>query len=75
MREEMLADNRIAYTFRSKQQIPLNEHYPFRFQLKQKAQGDETVVIPRLPVASVRQVGMEAVAEQVTIVSEIYINS
>jgi len=73
--EEMLSDRSIAYTFRSKQQIPLNEHYPFRFQLKQKGQAGETVVIPRLPVANIKQVGMEAVAEQETIVSEIYINS
>jgi hypothetical protein len=75
MGEEMLSDQRIAYTFRSKQQIPLNERYSFRFQLKQSAQGRETVVMPRLPVASVRQAGMEAVAEQQTMVSEIYINS
>jgi len=75
MGEEMLSDQRIAYTFRSKQQIPLNEHYPFRFQLKHKGQGGESIIIPRLPVASVSQAVLEAVAEQETIVSEIYINS
>ncbi len=73
--EEWLADRRMAYTFRSKQPIPLNERYPFRFQLKQTDQGDETVVIQRLPVASVRQAGTDTVAEQATVVSEIYINS
>jgi len=73
--QELLADRRVAYTFRSKQPIPLNEHYPFRFQLKQQNQGNETVVIHNLPVASVRQAGTDMVAEQATVVSEIYINS
>lgn len=73
--EERLSDRSVAYTFRSKQQIPFNEYYPFRFQLKQKDQGDEVVVINRLPVASVKQIGTDTVAEQATVVAEIYINS
>lgn len=73
--EEMLPDQRIAYTFRSKQQIPLYERYPFRFQLRQQGQTGETTVIPSLPVASVKQAGMDAIAGQEIIVSEIYINS
>lgn len=73
--EEFLADRKRAVTFRSKQRIPLNEHYRYRFQLKKKGQNGETVVIPSLPFASVKQVGMERIAEQDAIVSEIYINS
>ena len=73
--EETLAGRRRAYTFRSKQRIPLTENYPYRFQLKQKGQNGETVVIPSLPFASVEKVGMETIAEQQAIVSEIYINS
>lgn len=73
--EETLSDRKLAYTFRSKQRIPLTEVYQYRFQLKQKGQNGETVVIPSLPFASVRQVGRDTVAEQDTIVSEIYINS
>lgn len=73
--EETLADRNTAFTFRSKQQIPLNEHYAFRFQLKQKTRNGETVIIPRLPFASIERVGMDAISERETIVSEIYINS
>ena len=73
--EERLPNQSIAYTFRSKQQIPLYERYPYRFQLRQKGKAGETTVIPRLPVASVKQFGKDAMAEQEIIVSEIYINS
>lgn len=73
--EEMLSDESIAYTFRSRQRIPLYEHYRFRFQLRQKGQSGETTVIPSLPYASVRQSGAEAIAGKEVIVSEIYINS
>ncbi len=75
MDEETLSNQSLAYTFRSKQKIPLNERYSFQFQLKQKLQGAETVVIPRLPHAGVGQLGKEEIANQNSIVSEIYINS
>lgn len=73
--EETLFNQRRAYTFRSKQKIPLNERYSFQFQLKQNVQGAETVIIPRLPYASVGQLGKEENANQKMFVSEIYINS
>jgi hypothetical protein len=73
--EETLFNQRLAYTFRSKQKIPLNERYSFQFQLMQKAQGADTVIIPRLPYASVGQLGKEENTNQKTFVSEIYINS
>jgi len=71
----VLADQRVAMTFRSKQSIPLNEKYGFNFQLKQKVPGREKVLIKRLPVARINQTGKEVVAEQGMVVSEIYINS
>lgn len=73
--ETSLPDQRVAFTFRSKQSIPLNEHYDFRFQLKEEGQGGENVLINRLPVACITQTGKEVVAEQGMVVSEIYINS
>ena len=73
--EELLCDQSIAYTFRSIQQIQFNEYYPFRFQLKQKSQGDEVIIINHLPVASVKQIGADTMADKATIVAEIYINS
>lgn len=73
--EELLSDQSVAYTFRSKQQIPLNDCYPFHFQLRQKGQDDEVVVINQLPVASVKHIGTDMVADQAMIVAEIYINS
>jgi len=73
--EELLPDQSVAYTYRSKQQIPLNDYSPFRFQLRQKDQGDEVIVINHLPVASVKQIGTDTVADQTTVVAEIYINS
>ena len=73
--EQFLSGRKRAWTFRSKQRIPLHENYRFRFQLKQKTRSGETVIIPTLPFASIGQVGRETIAEQETTVSEIYINS
>lgn len=73
--QAVLADQRVAMTFRSKQSIPLNENYDFHFQLKEKGQGRDKVLIKRLPVARMNQTGKEVVAEQGMVVSEIYINS
>ena len=73
--EELLSDQSVAYTFRSKKKIPFNDYYPFRFQLKQKGQGDEVVVINQLPAASAKQIGTDKIADQATVVAEIYINS
>ena len=73
--EAELAGERVALTFRSKQKIPLNERYDFRFQLREEASGGQQVLIQRLPVASINQTGKEVVAGQGMVVSEIYINS
>jgi len=73
--QELLSGQRLAFTFRSKQRIPLYEHYPFRFQLRQNGEAGESTVIPSLPVASAGRIGSDAIADQEIIVSEIYINS
>jgi hypothetical protein len=73
--EELLSNQSLAYTYRSKQQIRFSDNYPFRFQLRQKNQDDEIVVINHLPVANVKQIGTDTVANQKTVVAEIYINS
>lgn len=75
MGQEILADRNLAFTFRSKQQIPLYEQYPFRFQLRQTGGAGESTLIPSLPLASVTQVGSDAIEGQEIIVSEIYVNS
>ena len=73
--ETSLSDQRVAFAFRSKHSIPLNEHYTFRFQLKEKGPVGENVLINRLPVACIANTGKDVLAEQGTVVSEIYINS
>ena len=76
-REVPLSDQSVASTFRSKQSIPLSEHYTYRFQLKEKNSkgGKDTIVINQLPVASMQQVGTVAPGSQVELAAEIYINS
>jgi hypothetical protein len=71
---DRLADGRSVSTYRSKQRIPLNERFDFRFQLKQRRNGVEKVLFRQLPYARVNQTGKEVVAEQAIAVSEIYIN-
>jgi len=73
--EATLEGQRTAMVFKSKQNIPLNEKYNLHFQLKEKAQGGERVLIDRLPVACLNHVGKEVVAEDEMVISEIYINS
>ncbi len=73
--ETSLSDQRVAFAFRTKRSIPLNERYDFRFQLKEEGLGGEKVLINRLPVACLTQTGKEMLAEQGMLVSEIYINS
>lgn len=69
-----LSDGRTVMTFRSKQRIPLNEKYDFKFQLKQRKNGSEKTLYSQLPLARVSQTGNEVVADQVSLISEIYIN-
>ena len=73
--EEFLTDRKRAFTFRSKQKIPLSEDYSFQFQLKKKDRGVDALMIDGLPVADVKQAGKERAAGADNIVSEIYINS
>jgi hypothetical protein len=69
-----LCDQRRAYAFRTKQTLPLNDYYNYHFQLREKDAGSDRVVMSLLPVASISQIGKEVIAEQESIVSEIYLN-
>ena len=73
--ETSLPEQRIAFAFRTKQAITLHDYYDFRFQLKRKGLGAGHVLIQRLPVASIGQTGREMIADQSTLVSEIYVNN
>ena len=75
MDEEVLANDRLAFTFRSRQPIPLHENYSFRLQLVQRGRDAETVVIDSLPVASIKHIGLDRAVDQTSTLSEIYINS
>lgn len=69
-----LSDGRTLLSYRSKEPIPLNENYDFRFQLKQPKNGGEQILYKQLPFARVGQTGKEVVAKKARVVSEIYIN-
>ena len=71
---DRLDNGKSVSTYRSKQRIPLNERFDFRFQLKQRKNGVEKVLYRQLPFARVNQTGKEVVAQQAIAVSEIYIN-
>ena len=71
---DRLADGSSVLTYRSKQSIPMNERFDFRFQLKQRKNGIDKVLYKQLPFARAGQTGKEVVAQQAIAVSEIYIN-
>ena len=71
---DRLANGRAVSSYRSKQRIPLQQRFDFRFQLKQRKNGIEKVLYRQLPFARVDQTGKEVVAQQAIAVSEIYIN-
>jgi hypothetical protein len=71
---DRLANGKTVSTYRSKQRIPLNQRFDFRFQLKQRKHGVEKILYRQLPFARVSQTGKEVVAQQAIAVSEIYIN-
>lgn len=72
--EVMLAGNRTAKVFRSKDAIPLQETPTCRFQLKTQGNGSARVLIKRLPAASKNRLGMDDINGKKEIVFENYIN-
>lgn len=72
--EESLADNRVAFAFRSTTPIPLREKSTCRFQLKEGNSGGGKVLIMRLPVASTSQITREVIDGEDAIVSEMFVN-
>ncbi len=73
LRQEVLGNQSVAYTYVSDQPIQLRKVYKHKFQLKPGR--DAAALIARLPVANNNQVGYETIENQEMIVSEIYINS
>ncbi len=72
--EVLLAGNRPARIFRSKDAIPLQEMSTCRFQLKTQGNGGARVLIKRLPAASKNRLGMDSIGGKKEIVFENYIN-
>lgn len=71
---EQLGEGREAVTYRSAQRLPLKASSHYRFQLKEKDNGNEKVIIKRLPVAEALRLGREVIDGRNEVVSEIYIN-
>lgn len=72
--KEWLDDGREAITFRTAQRLSLKEYSPYRFQLIEKENGKEKVIIKRLPVAKDAHLGKMIIDGSSELVSEIYIN-
>jgi len=60
--------------FRSTSRLPLKASPQYRFQLKEKDNGSEKVIIKRLPMADVTRFGHAVIDGRSEVVSEIYIN-
>lgn len=71
---EVLADDRIAFTFKSERALSLRERSEYRFQLREKKGGNDRLLIHRLPVASVSQLGREAMDAPESLISEIFVS-
>jgi hypothetical protein len=69
-----LSDGRTAHSCRSIKSIPLQQSYPYKFQLKQRKNGGEKILFRQLPFPKVGQTGIEVVAKQAVVVSEIFVN-
>ena len=76
---ETFANGSTAMTYYSKQILGLQEHSPYRFQLRNKASGRNgtasRILIKRLPVATAKDCYREVMQGKPTRISEIYINS
>jgi len=72
--KEGLDNGREAMTFRTTQRLSLKEHSRYRFQLIEKENGKEKIIIKRLPVAKDAHLGQAIIDGSSEIVSEIYIN-
>ncbi|VAW85157.1 hypothetical protein MNBD_GAMMA16-1518 [hydrothermal vent metagenome] len=72
--KEKLEGHREAITFRTAQRLSLQERSQYRFQLIEKENGKEKVIIKRLPVAKDAHLGQAIIDGKSESVSEIYIN-
>ena len=72
--DEWLTDNRQAKTYFSKKPLVLSEKSSYRFQLKEKGESGERVLLSRLPLASGELYGKTQINGKYVTVSEIYVN-
>ncbi len=71
---EIIGDRREAMTFRTTKKLSLKASPNYRFQLREKDNGGDKVIIKRLPMAEVTRLGRDVIDGSNEVVSEIYIN-
>ena len=71
---ERLPDGQAILAVRSRAPIALQDRSERRFQLRQRTDGTDKVLVKRLPVASPRQISREVLGGVPTLVSEIYVH-
>ncbi len=71
---EIVGDRREAMTFRTTKKLSLKASPKYRFQLREKDNGGDKVIIKRLPMAEVTRLGRDVIDGSNEVVSEIYIN-
>lgn len=71
--EAVVAGNRPARVFRSKQTVPLLERPEYRFQLRERGTVGERVLIKRLPLASGSRLGSELIDGRRELVMENFV--
>lgn len=70
----LLDDQRETIVFHTADRLSLKANLNYRFQLKEKDNGSEKVIIKRLPMADVTHFGRALIDGRDEVVSEIYIN-
>lgn len=71
---EIFPGDRRAIVFMSERDIVMQAQYAQRFQLRERGESGERVLVTRLPNADIRKVTQDAIDGKTTLVSEIYIN-
>ncbi len=72
--KETVGGQREALTFRTTKKLSLKANPNYRFQLREKENGSDKVLIKRLPMAQIARLGREVIDGRNEVVSEIYIN-
>jgi len=72
--KETIGGQREALAFRTTKKLSLKANPNYRFQLREKENGSDKVLIKRLPMAQIARLGREVIDGRNEVVSEIYIN-